>query len=58
MEDLTLSSIAEELHALNENIKWLTDMLEHKLGGPDYDSLNVTLYTDKPIQVTNAKEEK
>ena len=58
MEDLTLDSIAKELHELNENIKWLTNMLEHKMGGPDYDSLNVTLYTDDPIKVINAKEEK
>ena len=58
MEDLTLDSIAKELHELNENIKWLTNMLERKMGGPDYDSLNVTLYTDEPIKVINSKEEK
>lgn len=56
MEDLALSGITEELHKLNENISYLTDMLEHKFGGYDYDNLNVTLYTDKPIQVTKVEE--
>ena len=58
MENLTPNTIAGELHELNENIKWLTNMLERKMGGPDYDSLNVTLFTDKPIKVINSKEEK
>ncbi len=55
MEDLALSGITEELHKLNENISYLTDMLEHKFGGDSYDNLNVTLYTDKPIQVSKVE---
>ena len=58
MEDLALDGIAEELRNLNESIKSLTNMLESKFGGPGYDSLNVTLYTDQPIKVINEKEEK
>lgn len=58
MEETKVGGIAEELHELNENIKWLTNMLERKMGGPDYDSLNVTLFTDGPIKVINSKEEK
>ena len=55
MEDLALSGITEELHKLNENISYLTDMLERKFGGYDYDNFNVTLYTDKPIQVSKVE---
>lgn len=55
MEDLALSGITEELHKLNENISYLTHMLEGKLGGLDEDNLNVTLYTDRPIQVSKVE---
>lgn len=42
-----IESIAEDLSLLIE-----------KFGGVETDSLNVTLYTDKPIQVTNKEGEK
>ena len=54
-----LEVIAKSFYILNKNIERLTDMLEDKLGGFDENNLNVTLYTDKPIMVTNqSKEEK
>ena len=51
-------TVADQLQKLNENIVYLTDMLERKLGGGSEDNLNVTLYTDKPIRVINDKEDK
>lgn len=54
-----LEAIAKSFYILNKSIERLTDMLEDKLGGFDENNLNVTLYTDKPIMVTNQnKEEK
>lgn len=57
IQDANLAAIAEELHKLNENIKSLSDMLERKFGGMDEDNLNVTLYTDQPIMITNKESE-
>lgn len=57
LEDANLAAIAEELYKLNENIKFFSNMLERKLGGMDEDNLNVTLYTDRPIMVTNKESE-
>lgn len=57
MEELSVGTIAEELHRLNENISYLTDMLERKFGGYDESNLHVTLHADKPIQVTNKESE-
>lgn len=57
LQDANLAAIAEELHKLNENIKSLSNMLERKFGGMDENNLNVTLYTDQPIMITNKESE-
>lgn len=57
MEADMIASVVSELHELNENIKSLERTIYNKLGGLDEDNLNVTLFTDKPIMITD-KEEK
>lgn len=52
-----LGDICEELHKLNENIKAFEGTFEEKFGGFGFDSLNCTLYTDKPIMVKQADTE-
>ena len=55
----TIGSILDKrLTEICERIKSLEDAYVQKNGGWDEDSLNVTLYTDKPIRVINEKEEK
>lgn len=51
-------TVVDQLQKLNENIVYLTDMLERKFGGDYEDNLNVTLRTDKAIKVINDKEDK
>lgn len=59
-----LEVMAKSFYILNKNLERIadtledfTDMLEDKLGGFDENNLNVTLYTDRPIMVTNQNEE-
>lgn len=59
-----LEVIAKSFYILNKNLERIADtledftgMLEDKLGGFDENNLNVTLYTDRPIMVTNQNEE-
>lgn len=57
-DDDALWSISEQLHKINESIIDLEKTINSKLGGFDQDNLNVTLFTDSPIEVVNKKEEK
>lgn len=55
----TIASILDkQLNTISERIKSLEDAYVQKNGGEELDSLNVTLYTDKPIKVINEKEDK
>ena len=50
-----LEVIATNLYILNKKIEEFKDVVEIKLGGFDEDNLNVTLYTDRPIQVSKVE---
>lgn len=56
--DMALDLIATELRKITEAIKELDSTINTKLGGLDTNNLNVTLFTDDPIEIKQAKEEK
>lgn len=57
-EDDALWAIVEQLRKLNENVNILERTINEKFGGDGANNLNVTLFTDDPIQVKQDKEEK
>ena len=57
-EDDALWAIVEQLRKLNENVNTLEHTINEKFGGNGVNNLNVTLFTDDPIQVKQDKEEK
>lgn len=57
-EDDALWAIVEQLRKLNENVDILEHTINEKFGGNGVNNLNVTLFTDDPIQVKQDKEEK
>jgi hypothetical protein len=53
-----LLSICTELRKINETLQVLEHTISDKFGGADANNLNVTLFTDSPIEVTNKGKEK
>lgn len=53
MEEESLQTIARSVESIAQSLAILVE----KFGGVGEDNLNVTLYTDKPIQIENKKGE-
>ena len=56
-EDDALWNICTELRKINETLQVLERTISDKFGGIDADNLNVTLFTDSPIEVINKEKE-